>query len=548
MNDSRPPESVTRRALLRLAAAGAFTLGLLPGGAGAATDRRVALRRIRIRSTKPFRGDRPLLATVSPGSPSRDRVKVFFRLDRPARVKVEAINTNTRRQRPVWRASARLPKGAHRFMWKPDRGTTPGSYVMRLTVEDNGDRVVYGGRRPRTMDFVRAPVVRILGVEAAFAARSYAPGQLARLRVSADTHRLSIQIFRAGGESVNTDRPDEMKGVAMAPPRRIKWNRLRNRRANVAVRIGDWPSGLYFARLLAADGRRGYAPFVVRPGVFGARSRELVVLPTYTWQAYNFRDADGDGWGDTWYAGGSPPVRLDRPFLNRGVPPYYRRYDLPFVRWLHQTGRQPDVISEEDLGRFSGEALRRTYDLICFPGHTEYVTEHEYAVIEKFRDLGGNLIFLSANNFFWKVVRRGDSIRRAALWRNLARPEVRVLGTQYRANDDGRRQGHFVITGYDVASWAFEGIGSNGGTIGHEVGGYGIEIDSTTPDSPPATHILATIPDLFGPGVSAHMTYYEHASGAKVFSAGALDFGGSIAFSPTARRLLENVWRRLDPS
>ena len=61
MNDARPLESVTRRALLRVAAAGAFTLGLLPGGGGAATDRRVALRRIRIRSTKPFRGDRPLL-------------------------------------------------------------------------------------------------------------------------------------------------------------------------------------------------------------------------------------------------------------------------------------------------------------------------------------------------------------------------------------------------------------------------------------------------------------------------------------------------------
>ena len=90
----------------------------------------------------------------------------------------------------------------------------------------------------------------------------------------------------------------------------------------------------------------------------------MVVLPTYTWQAYNFRDADGDGWGDTWYAGGSPPVSLDRPFLNRGVPPFYRRYDLAFLRWLHQTGRAPDVIAEEDLGRFTGEAAAAAYDLV----------------------------------------------------------------------------------------------------------------------------------------------------------------------------------------
>jgi hypothetical protein len=191
---------------------------------------------------------------------------------------------------------------------------------MRVTVEGSGRRKVYGGRRPAAVDFARAPVVRVLGVEAAFRARSYAPGQLARLRVSADAHVLALQLFRSGPEEGNTNRPDEMKGVAMAPPRRIKWDKLRNRTGTITVRLGDWPSGLYFARLITSDGRRGFAPFIIRPATFGATSRVAVVLPTNTWQAYNFRDTDGDGWGDTWYAGGNPPVELDRPFLNRGVP------------------------------------------------------------------------------------------------------------------------------------------------------------------------------------------------------------------------------------
>ena len=547
MNDSHLPESLTRRAVLRLTALGVLAAGLVPDLSVAAKRRTVGLRGLTVRTRRPFQGDRRLFATVCPGSPGRKRAEIHFRLDRPALVQVEAVRTRQPKHDPVWRASASLPRGKHRFVWQPHPRTAPGTYLMRITVEGSGRRKIYGGRRPAAINFARAPVVRVLGVEAAFRARSYAPGQLAKLRVSADAHVLALQIFRCGAETSNTDRPDELKGVAMAPPRRIKWDKLSSRTGTITVRLGDWPTGLYFARLITSDGRRGFAPFIVRPATFGAKSRELVVLPTYTWQAYNFRDADGDGWGDTWYAGGNPPVELDRPFLNRGVPPFYRRYDLAFVRWLHQTDRTPDVIAEEDLGRFTGEALRRTYDLICFPGHTEYVTEHEYNVIEKFRDLGGNLIFLSANNFFWRVARRSESIRRVALWRSVGRPEVRLLGTQYRANDDGRRQGPFVITGYDVAPWAFEGIGANGGTIGHEVGGYGIEIDATTPDSPPNTHILAMIPDLFGPGATAHMTYYEHASGAKVFSAGVLDFGGSIAFSPTARRLVENVWRRLDP-
>ena len=75
-----------------------------------------------------------------------------------------------------------------------------------------------------------------------------------------------------------------------------------------------------------------------------AEHRVAVVLPTRTWQAYNFRDADGDGIGDTWYATRGRPGhrRLHRPFLNRGVPPHFRglRPALPPLAEPHrQAGR-----------------------------------------------------------------------------------------------------------------------------------------------------------------------------------------------------------------
>ena len=152
-------------------------------------------------------------------------------------------------------------------------------------------------------------------------------------------------------------------------------------------------------------------------------------MPTNTWQAYNFDDSDGDGWGDTWYAGGNPPVRLTRPYRQRGTPPWFRRSDVPFLKFLRGTGRTPDVLSEDDLEAFpNGDELRRLYDLVVFPGHTEYVTEHEYDVVQRFRDLGGRLIFLSANNFFWKVEKNGQWMRRMKLWRELGRPESALLG------------------------------------------------------------------------------------------------------------------------
>ena len=56
--------------------------------------------------------------------------------------------------------------------------------------------------------------------------------------------------------------------------------------------------------------------------------------------------------------------------------------------------------------------------------------------------------------------------------------------------------------------------------------------------------MLAEIPDLFGPGLTAQMTYYETPAGAKVFAAGALNFGGSATFWPM-KRMLDNVWARL---
>jgi hypothetical protein len=97
----------------------------------------------------------------------------------------------------------------------------------------------------------------------------------------------------------------------------------------------------------------------------------------------------------------------------------------------------------------------------------------------------------------------------------------------------------------DAAPWLFAGTGLvNGSVLGEEVGGFGIEIDSTTPDSPPGTKVLARIPDLFGPGVTAEMAYYETAGGARVFSAGAMDFP-AVLFTAPGVTLLDNLWRHM---
>jgi len=504
----------SRTRLLQLALAATGALLVDPRGA-LARLRAPSLRRLSVRNAgRQYAGDRRLFASVSPGVKGRDTASVAFSLDRPATVQLEAVRTALRRRTTVWETQRRFGPGEHRLSWQPDEKAAVGTYVMRLTVEDGeGNRKSYGGSRPAKASRSTTPVVRVLGVEAAFEKRSYAPLEPARLTVTADAERITLQFLACGTEPEYTDRTDEMRGHPIGPPLSYGWRNKRSSPHTIVIAPGAWASGVYAAKLTTEDGRLGFAPLILRPATLGT-VREAVVMPTNTWQAYNFDDADGDGWGDTWYAGGNPPVRMNRPYRQRGTPPWFRRSDVPFLKFIRQTGKTPDFLAEDDLELFpSGDELRRLYDLVVFPGHTEYVTEHAYDVVQQFRDLGGRLIFLSANNFFWKVEKNGQWMRRVKLWRELGRPESALLGVQYRANDNGTKQGVYTVLDTAGAPWLFEGTGLvNGSTLGEMVGGYGIEIDAVTPFSPPETRILARIPDLFGPGLSGEMTYYETAA------------------------------------
>jgi hypothetical protein len=537
---------LTRRRFLRATAGLAGALGVFPIIGSARDVRSPRALALFVRgSALPFKGDRPMFVTIAPGVGGRDVATVLFSLDRRALVQLDAVRMGIRKADVAWTRQATLGPGSHEIAWHPARDTPVGSYVMRLTLSKAGRRSVYGAKRPHTPDRATAPVVHLLGVEGAFTRRSYLPTEPMDLHVRTDAASFTLTFLRVGRGPYLSQRSDDLTGLEMGDPVQIDWSGKRSEPRTIRVQSGTWPSGLYTAKLETVDGRIGFAPFILRAAVPGP-SRVAVVLPTNTWQAYNLYDADGDGWGDTWYAGGAPPVVLDRPYRERGVPPRFRRYDYPFLRWLEQTQREPDFLADDDLDAvLSGDELRHAYDLVVFPGHTEYVTQHAYDVVERFRDLGGRLVLLSANNFFWKVERSGNAIRRIAQWRTLARPESRLLGVQYRANDDGTLQGPFTIMDVDAAPWLFADTGlANGSLLGEQVGGFGIEIDTTTPDSPPGTKVLARIPDLFGPGLTAEMAYYETAAGARVFSAGVMDFP-AVLFTEPGVKLLDNLWRHM---
>ncbi|MDX6475689.1 MAG: hypothetical protein QOH95_1200 [Gaiellaceae bacterium] len=372
-------------------------------------------------------------------------------------------------------------------------------------------------------------------LRAFFPEESYAVGSTAQLEITDRAPDVRVQMFRAGMSIKRIAASDVMTGDPVTPIRPL--GPVSGRRT-VAIRLGaDWPSGVYYAQLTAPGERVGYAPFVLRPRRLGTHP-VAIVIPTQTWQAYNFRDDDGDGVPDTWYAAGNT-ARLSRPFLNRGVPPHYKFYDHRFLAWANLTRDGADYLSDADLNGTNGAKLRKAYQLLLFEGHHEYVTEHEYDAVTRFRDLGGNLVFLSANNFYWKVTISGNVMTRVAKWRDLGRPEAALVGVEFFHNDLGEHRGSWIVRSAATRlPWLMKGTGLR---VGMPFSSGGIEADDVTSDSPKNVRVIAAIPNLYGDGRNADMTYYDTPAGAKVFAAGAFTLAGSV-WQGHVEQLVTNLW------
>ena len=186
-------------------------------------------------------------------------------------------------------------------------------------------------------------------------------------------------------------------------------------------------------------------------------------MPTNTWQAYNFRDADGDGYGDSWYAGPqiNSVVARRGPFLDRGVPPHFRPYDRRFLHWLARRGRQVDVLADERPRAARRAQLAPPYDLIVFPGHQEYVTSRDVRRDQALPRPGrqprvplGEQLLLPR-----RAARLATRPRRAAGATSAARRPA-LVGAQYVGWFHNRYpQRPYVVARTRPAPWLFRGTG-----------------------------------------------------------------------------------------
>jgi len=218
-----------------------------------------------------------------------------------------------------------------------------------------------------------------------------------------------------------------------------------------------WPSGVYYARLVASDvqGRAltvadtSFVPFVVTEDVPGSTSSILFQLSTATYNAYN-------AWGGkSLYPQNSTNnrrsyfVSFARPYQQERGKGEFPWWERPLAAWFRAEGIPVEFCTNVALHR--NPSLTAPYRLFLSVGHDEYYSKEMYDQLENFRNAGGNLAFFGGNCIFWQVRFTGDTVvcykdadldpyyaaglldRVTVNWRQppLNRPEGRLIGVQY---------------------------------------------------------------------------------------------------------------------
>jgi hypothetical protein len=308
--------------------------------------------------------------------------------------------------------------------------------------------------------------------------------------------------------------------------------------------------GLYHYVVTDPAGDQTEAPVVVRNSAFPLDRppphTALVVWPYLTWRAYNGYDANLNGIPDSWYQF----WRQRRVSLVGTILPGGREDDFKatvgFSRWLCSRKPRVQSVTDVELGRMPLQVLRR-YSAVVFPGHSEYYVPSTWDVLRRYRDGGGNLVFLQANPFYRQV--RLDREHNAMVMTDLdareGRSDFALAGVGY----DGCcfPPSHAVrlvsATGaaYARVRWLFKGTGIG---PGQSFGYAGSESDRIDPQLTPHDHVVAAegiVAGNYGV-VNAAMTWSRAGRG-QVFATGNYDFlrmRRSVTWP-----LLDNVWRRL---
>lgn len=393
-------------------------------------------------------------------------------------------------------------------------------------------------------------------------------GEVLTLRVSTDARRYRITCYRCGmhSEAVYED---------------TEW---RSEETAYVQTSAHWRPGAYIAVLESdpphepvrrdstgetLDARSGRALFTVRRE--SAAAPLLVVLPLFTYHAYNVAEVDGTlghGEGDCLYSG-AKWVSLHRPGGGTGGHPWdevnadaydratprqtYAHWDAKALAWLEREGFAYDICT--DLELHEGAARLSDYALTASFGHHEYWTPAMRERMDAHIAAGGNAAFFGGNTCWFRAEYdpQMHAIRRDGRW--LEEPEWKTTGVSY-AYGGGKWIGERPPSGYTVRCanhWIYDGLHlRDEDTFGFDERLLGYECDGAPPESD--LLVAAEGPVAHWPVSDGSGEVCEHACAAlgireatgRVFTASTVDWTRVLAQgNPVVGGITRNVLERL---
>jgi hypothetical protein len=339
-----------------------------------------------------------------------------------------------------------------------------------------------------------------------------------------------------------------------------------------------WQPGVYVAAFeedgcstdfTPLDGRSARALFTIRDD--RAAPALLIVLPLFTYHAYNVADVDGTlkvDEGRCLYSG-APWVSLHRPGGGIGGHPWdevnadaydtqsprqtFAHWDAKAIAWLESHGFAYACVTDVELHDTHFDL--RAYRAIASFGHHEYWTQQMRERIDAYVAAGGNVAFFGGNTCWFRAQydEKQRAIRRMGRWNE--RPEWYTTGVSY-ACGGGKWIGTRPPTGFtirDASHWIFEGTHvANGDTFGAQQRLIGYECDGAPEESD--LHVLADAsirdwPVADGSGEvasAARATMGIRHNNGTVFTASTVDWARVLhAGDAVVERVTYNVLRRL---
>lgn len=243
---------------------------------------------------------------------------------------------------------------------------------------------------------------------------SYLPGERVDFKVKTDSPNWEIRIFRMGWYGGAGARHLENVTPSVPLPQQQPTNTFFDQ-DTLLNDYGAWEvsaswtipptavSGVYYALLQRLDNAdSNHCIFVVRRN---GPSDILVQTSEMTWQAYNRYDGNS-----LYYANASVDVKglgraykvsYNRPIFGGGIENEFMGCEVALVRFLERNGYDVSYCGGIDV--HEDGSLLLDHKVFISSGHDEYNSAEQRTHVTSARDAGVNLIFMTGNEYFWKV-------------------------------------------------------------------------------------------------------------------------------------------------